>query len=359
MPATTTRNTIQRQWELLHLLPPKGPGETAGALVKKLAAHGYKVSKRQVERDLGELYEALKHTITCNNGGVPYGWHWTPGAPTQFPDLTVAEALSLNVVESMVRPLLPKSVLAALNPRFRQAATKLNAMQASNPVARWTRKVRTATPTLPLLPPAIDTVVLETLQEALLADEQVQAQYRAADAAAPKDQRLHPLALVQRGPVTYLIATAFDYTQPYIYAVHRFIRVDRVAEPVVVPAGFDIDHYLAAGAMQFGAGGTVKLKAEVSNALAKILAETPLSEDQELTVDGEQHIVTATVPNSQQLRYWLLSQGSGIEVREPATLRDMLCAEIEAMARRYAERPITPRSTQEAGIQSAQQEETR
>ena len=32
MPSNTTRNTILRQWELLKLLPSRGPGKTATAL---------------------------------------------------------------------------------------------------------------------------------------------------------------------------------------------------------------------------------------------------------------------------------------------------------------------------------------
>lgn len=336
MPAKTTRDTILRQWELLHLLPAKGPGDTATELARKLQDAGYNVSKRQVERDLNDLYDAMKYAITCNNGSAPYGWHWKPGTPANFPDLTLAEALSLNVIEETLKPLLPKSVIESLAPRFKQAQGKLSTLQSSNRTARWVNKVRTVSPTLPLMPPKVDAAVLTEIQEALLADEQVQVSYRAAGLRNPKQMRLHPLGLIQRGPVTYLIATAFQYTEPWIFAVHRFTRAERTGEPLARPAGFDLDQYLATGALQFGTEGTIRLQAEISSGLAGILAETPLSADQTIDIGADSATVTATLPNTQQLRHWLLSQGAGLKVLHPASLRGDVAAECKAMAARYA-----------------------
>ena len=59
MPTGEVRNTLARQWNLLSLLPPKGPGKTAKELVQELKDAGFTVSKRTVERDLGDLREAF------------------------------------------------------------------------------------------------------------------------------------------------------------------------------------------------------------------------------------------------------------------------------------------------------------
>ena len=335
MPSNTTRNTIQRQWELLKLLPSRGPGKTATVLAGELQEAGFKVSKRQVERDLGELFDAFQHALNCNNAGVPYGWHWIPGKSSDLPGLSLAEALSLNIIEETLKPLLPKSVLEALSPRLKQAQAKLDTLQPTNRTARWARKVRTVTPALPLLPPKVDAAALEELQEALLADEQVRVRYRSAGEAKPGELVLHPLALVQRGPVTYLVATAFTYNDIRLYAVHRFTKAERTGEPSSAPPGFSLDAYLASGALQFSAKGSIPLKAEVSPDLAGILAETPLAADQNITTDDGRFVVTATVPQSQQLRHWLLSQGAAVEVLEPVALRNELGAQITAMAARY------------------------
>jgi predicted DNA-binding transcriptional regulator YafY len=58
MPTRKTQSTLARQWELLKLLPSRGTGKTAKQLAEALNDAGFKISKRQVERDLADLYDA-------------------------------------------------------------------------------------------------------------------------------------------------------------------------------------------------------------------------------------------------------------------------------------------------------------
>lgn len=280
---------------------------------------GFKVSKRQVERDLGQLMDAF--ALDCNNASVPFGWRWVPEAAADLPGLTLAEALSLRLVEDSIRPLLPAQVLRALEPRFRQATKKLEQLSGKSRTARWASKVRTVPPALPLLPPKIDQAVLETVQEALLADEQLDVQYKSAGTDTVKAMRLHPLGLVQRGPVTYLVASAFKYKSVRLYAMHRFAEAARIHERVKPPTGFDLDTFIADGALQFGDGKLVRLTALVSKGLAAILAETPLSQDQVLVAHGKRFHLTATMADSWQLQWWVLGQGGDLEIVAPRILR--------------------------------------
>jgi predicted DNA-binding transcriptional regulator YafY len=71
MPTGKVHNSLARQWELLSRLPPKGPGKTATELTQELNEAGFKVSKRTVERDLGDLLEAFP--LNCRNRNAPYG----------------------------------------------------------------------------------------------------------------------------------------------------------------------------------------------------------------------------------------------------------------------------------------------
>ena len=87
------------------------------------------------------------------------------------------------------------------------------------------------------------------------------------------------------------------------------------------PEGFSLDDYIARGGLQFGDGATLRLEARVAPWLAEILAETPLADDQQLVPSGEDFRLTATVADSWQLRWWILSQGAGLTVLEPDTLR--------------------------------------
>lgn len=319
MPLNPSREILERQWELLRLLPAKRPGKTARQLTEELATRGYQVVKRTVERDLRVLSTVFP--LHCNDAGVPHGWYWQEGAAADIPGVTLAEALSLHLVRETLRPLLPAAVLETLEPRFRQAEEKLTGARRNSPLARWKDKVRSIPPALPLHPPDIDRAVLDSLQSALLHQVQVEVDYRAMHDPEPKTLTLHPLGLVQRGPVIYLVATAFSYEDIRLYAVHRITRAEELPQKATRPPDFDLDEYIRGGALQFGNGQPISLKALVDSGLARILSESPLSEDQELEQQGAGYRLRATVSDTWQLRWWLLSQGSSIEVLGPKALR--------------------------------------
>lgn len=329
MPAKPTRLTMARQWELLKLLPCVGAGKTSSELTREIAERGFAVSKRQVERDLNELRAAF--AIEANDASAPWGWRWQKNASVDMPGLTLAEALSLHMVKDVVSAQLPAALLQALEPRFAQAETKLRNLAPDCNVANWPNRVRSVPTSLPLLPPSIAANALTDVQDALLAREQLEVDYLAMEADAPQTLCLHPLALVNRGPVTYLVATAWDYTDIRLYAMHRITRAKRLYEPCQSPQNFDVDQYIATGALQFGGGQTLRLQAQVSSHLARILSETPLAADQTLQ-DG---LLTATVQDAWQLDWWLLSQGDAIRVTGPKRLRDRMVASLRSALAGY------------------------
>lgn len=329
MPSNKTRNTLARQWELLKLLPTRGSGKSAKEIADALVEAGFTVSKRQVERDLLDLQEVFG--LECNDASIPYGWRWG-SSPVDLPGVTLAEALSLQIVEETLKPLLPASLLRGVQPRFAQAKAKLAALAEQNPAAAWADKVASVPPSLPMLPPVVDDGILETVQTALLNNEQVDVLYKPFSEEA-KPLRLHPLGLVVRGAVTYLVATAFGYADVRLYAMHRFQSAERTYEPAKRPKGFKLGQYLDEGALQFGNGQILKVVARIDERLAKHLAETPLAPNQKIKpVDGGYEL-SASVVDSWQLHWWVLSQGGAIEVIAPTALRNRIVDQIrEALA---------------------------
>lgn len=331
MPSNKTRNTLARQWELLKLLPTRGAGKTAKDIADTLAEAGFTVSKRQVERDLLDLQEVFG--LECNDASIPYGWRWG-AAPIELPGVTLAEALSLQIVEDTLKPLLPASVLRTMQPKFAQAKSKLAALSAQNKSAQWADKVCAVPPGLPMTPPMVDEEILETVQSALLENEQVEVIYLPFS-NDPKTLRLHPLGLVVRGSVTYLVASAFDYADVRLYALHRVQSAARTYEPAKRPRGFQLSQYVDEGALQFGKGGVLKLVAIIDDVLAKYLTETPLSPNQKIKSVGECYELTASVVDSWQLHWWVLSQGSAIQIVSPAVLRDRVVSSLKEALRLY------------------------
>lgn len=331
MPAKTLQ-AVTRQWELLKRLPSRPPGKTARELADSLAQGGCQVSKRTVERDLNELERLFP--IDCNDRGTPYGWHWLEDAHFDLPGLTLAEAMSTRLLEDYLKPLLPASIMGTLLPRFREAKKKLQAMPG-NPMNGWADKIRVVTPGLNLLPPRIEPDVQETVYEALLADEQVKAMYHSIHKEQASAMELHPLGLIQRGPVTYLVATVFDYENVRLFAMHRIKEAKRLSRPCRRPENFSLDAYLATGASDFGDGEHIRFKAVVNGYLADRLRETPLSEDMELMKQENGCLLTCSLIASWQLHWWILSQGDEIEVLEPKGLRQSIAQTLRDAAGVY------------------------
>lgn len=335
MSATATRNTISRQWELLRSLPARPPGITAQELVDLLDDAGFTVSKRTIERDLIELSNLFP--LQCNDKSVPYGWYWTPGATAELPGLTLSEALTLRLVEDSLRPLLPGYMLKSLEPRFAQAHQKLQALGDQVPAARWIDRIASVPPELALLAPEVNGELLERIQQALLEDRQLSCSYFAAHSNKTRELQLNPLALIQRGNITYLAAIAEPYEDVRLFAAHRFQRADLLDAPCRRPAGFRLDEYIASGALQFTSpgAGMIELRAWVSEELVRQLRETPLTEDMRLQADGDGHHLSATLQDSWQLRWWLLSQTGKIVVHEPQALCEALRSQLEAGLQMY------------------------
>lgn len=319
MPAANSRSTLSRQWELLKLLPSRPPGYTVQMLVEQLADAGYAISKRTVERDLNEL--SLLFPLQCNNKGMPYGWYWTPGSPSDLPGVTLSEALTLQLVETSLRPLLPAGILKSLQPRFAQARQKLDALTAQMPAARWIDKIASVQPELNLIAPEIDEELLEVIQQALLDDLQIDSTYFAAFTNKTRTLTLNPLALILRGSITYLAATVEPYTDVRLFALHRFKQVKILETPVNRPNDFDLKTYIKSGALQFSQGDVIQLKARINDDLVNLLCETPISPDMQIKPVSEGHELTATVLDSWQLHWWIFSQTDAIEVLEPIKLR--------------------------------------
>lgn len=339
MSANTTRNTLARLWELLKCLPKSGAGKSALQLSQDLGGRGFLVSKRQVERDLRDL--SASFSLHCNSAGSPYGWRWANGAQTELAGMDVAEALSLHLAESVVRPLLPNAMLQTLEAKFQQARSKLQELSSTNPLCHWQDKVRSVPAQLHRELPKVNPAVTSTVHEGLLHDEQLDVEYIGLGATVAISLRLHPLALIQRGPVAYLAATAWDYADIRLYALHRLTGAQRTYTVCKRPAGFQLDAWLKSGAAQFGSPHSLRLHLKLSQDLLRLVVEAPLSIDQVV----ERETLRATVQDSWELRWWILSQGAGIEVMEPMALREEIAQSLRDACKRY-DTPVKTESLQ-------------
>lgn len=328
-------DTLQRQWTMLRHIPV-GPKRIAtSALQKCLAEAGFDIDLRSIQRDLHKL--SSHFPLICDDH-KPAGWSWRPESPAfSLPGMDLHAALAWRLAGAQIVTLVPEATRVYLQP-FLQSADHVLAHATDNRLSRWAEKVRVIEPGLQLLPPKIDHAVQEAIETALMTDRQVQLTYRKRGDTAVKSYPAHPLGLVWRGQVGYLVATILDYGDIMQLALHRVITAEALAKPRKVPEGFTLDGYIRSSAFDFVVNDEpINLILHVhSHALARLL-ETPLSADQTVNALAEPWSeARATLANTTQLRLWLRSHGDMLVVIAPQDLREEMAAVAAATAKLYA-----------------------
>lgn len=141
------------------------------------------------------------------------------------------------------------------------------------------------------------------------------------------DYLLNPAGIINTGPRSYLLASVGSHENVLLFGMQRFRKVQLTETPANPTKNFSIDDYMGSGAMQFGDGREISLKAALSENLASYLEETKLSENQKIRWKDGAYILSAKVKYSWQLCFWIRSQGSGITVLSPKFLRDEIFAD--------------------------------
>jgi len=336
MPSKKNNASISRQWELLQMIPKHGIGISVGEIHNRLRANGFNVTRRTVDRDLIDLTNPFP--IYCNKEGNAQYWRWMEDKTNHIPGVSVADAMILQLVEGTIKSILPETMLQGLKDRFELAKRKIDALDGSNSKGLLADKIAVVSPALPLTPPHTPAEHYEAVQQALTEGKQLAAIYTAIHDQVQKEYVINPLGLVQRGHVTYLVATIGDYSNQRLFALHRFKALTLADSALKMPEGFSLAQYVQTGAMQFGNGNAIKLVARVNQHLAKILHEAPLAADMQLqeAADGWFEL-SATVIDGWQIQWWILSHSLAIEVLSPAELRQDIINKVTGTAALYTE----------------------
>lgn len=202
--------------------------QARGHVTAAQIAEELEVSERTARRDLDAL--AAAGIPLYSRQGRGGGWQLVGGARTDLSGLTATEARALFLVAGPSSSATPemksalRKLVHALPEPFRDQAEAASAAVVVDP-ASWGRPRPT--------PPEH----LDALQHAVVAGEQVRLGY--ADRTGTSTERVvHPLGLVTKGSVWYLVAGT--------EAGRRTFRVSRVrsvaptGDPVDRPDGFDL-----------------------------------------------------------------------------------------------------------------------
>lgn len=333
---TTNHLTLLRQWTMLRFVP-RAPAKIAvKELHERLRDADFEVTPRTIQRDLVDLSTVFP--LISDEREKPYGWSWQRDASSfDLPGLSIPDALTLTLVEQQLRNQLPPTALDALQPQFRSAARILSALGPSATSKAWLTKIRSIAPLQPLLAPALDEDCQRTIYLALMKDLQLKLVYKKRDAAQPSVYEVvHPLAIVQRGGIIYLVCTFAGYHDVRQLALHRVQEAQLIYETASRNPDFDVDSYIATGAFGYRTGAPIVLRATFKGRVGDHLYETPLAPDQVLEVRENGVHLTATVASTKTLVFWLTGFGAEVEVHGPAKLRAEMRDIATNMAATYA-----------------------
>lgn len=325
-------DTILRQWTLLRSIPNHPRRIATTQLQAMLADIIGQVSIRTIQRDLNKL--SLVFQIEGDQS-KPQGWCWRKGHKLDVQTLEPATALTFNLAEAYLTRLLPPAATAQLQPWF-NAARNISSTKASA-ITRWQEKIRVI-PSSPFrVMRQTDDEVQRTVYEAVQTERMLEIDYRPISGDGEKTYPVHPLAIVVRDSTIYLIGRIRDYDDIRIMAIHRIASARIMDQPAVLDPDFSIDTYLQQNSFQImQGGGTIALELRIDPQLARYLLEAPISHDQEIqdALDGSKRL-QATVPDSAQLRTWLLSLGAAATVLSPPDLRSEIKQQLREVTSRY------------------------
>lgn len=332
-------DTLLRQWSMLRMIPRAPRKITVSRLVEQLAERGYNTTARTVQRDLVTL--SREFGLYCDDRNRPHGWQFMENAEVMdLPSMDPQTALTLKLVNEFAAHLLPRSTLNYLRPHLRVADGVLEEF-TDRGLARWKESVRVLPRWQRLHKPEIDSTVLDAVYQALFERKRLQIRYASKGARGTGDDNereheIHPLGLVFRDQLTYLVCTFYTYEDIRQLAVHRITSAEVLDKARRTPKGFDLDEYIAKGAFDLPVGKEIRLKVRFDPTAAAHLHETPLSDDQQLSkTDDERVELRATVLDTSQLRWWLLGFGAQVEVIAPTYLRREFAEQAKRLAERY------------------------
>ncbi|MEW6166793.1 MAG: WYL domain-containing protein [Pseudomonadota bacterium] len=329
------RDTAMRYLAMAQLIPREPQKLSAQEIADRLKDRGYKGGKRTIERDLAKLSEIFMYTYEAD--GRSHRWFYPRNERLfELPGMSSACALALLMARDYLVPLLPAVTLDLVKPYFLRAESVLQG-ELTQPLAGWLQRIRVITPGLPLDAPKVSPEVQDAVYRAVLEGKQLQVEYKGRGAAAPSNQLLHPQGLVLRDGVVYLVAAAWSYEHPVHYALHRFRHAECLAESSRTLRSFDFATYVEQEFRYPVSPGSLHLQLRVDPEIAAHLEERPLGKDQRVQgPDDGGAFVSATVADTDELRWWLLSFGAKLEVLKPLKLRRELARTTAAMAAQYA-----------------------
>ncbi|OFC40056.1 WYL domain-containing protein [Acidithiobacillus caldus] len=156
-----------------------------------------------------------------------------------------------------------------------------------------------------------------------------------------KEHNVSPWGVVLQEGTLYLVAYHHERVIPLLYACHRMSKVRlQKASAQEIPTNFSLKTFAQTNLRFAEPGSLITLRVRAKREVAHLLEERPIGAQQTVESRGRTWVTfRAKVEDSDALRWWILSFGTGLKVLGPSGLVKSLRETTAAMAQYYARRP--------------------
>ena len=306
---------------------------SVGQLQRVLSQQGIETTRRTIERDLIWLSRFFP---VSSDDSRPRGWSWTTDRESiQIPRMDSLTALASLLAYETLRPIFPPALLESWERYQRDAERAL----AESSLRDWRRHVTVLSSSVQS-PPRLPDWTLSQILEALESRCQLAFTYHAQGQTDGKGHRVSPWGVVLQEGSLYMVAYHPSREAPLLFACHRMSKVRLQKEPAQeMPADFSLLTFARTNLRFAESGSHITLRVQVKREIAHLLEERPIGAHQMIESRGRTWVrFRAEVEDSDALRWWILSFGTGLKVLGPANLVKSLRETTATMAKYYAGR---------------------
>lgn len=333
-----------------------GKWQRSGDLIRAVQARDPSVYAKKVRR----AFEKLERHSLAERRGEDSNREWRATSAGSVNKHALRPPLDLAVALLKLRQLagthVPTTVSHGLADYFKGSVDVLGQNEGGSQQAAaraWLEKTIRLEVGYPLLAPKIHADVLDTVLDALYRDTCVSLVYQngRTSTTEPAHFNVLPLALVEKGPVLYLVA---DRPRTRGGVKRHLLRVDRILEAsacdtlLVRDASFHLDAYVRQEKVfEFFSEPPVEivLRVREQSGIRSPFRELRFAEDQSIVDEEGGFRLTAKVTPSVALTNLLLERAETVEVIAPQALRVDIVDRLRRALTYYADASETNQGT--------------
>ena len=167
---------------------------------------------------------------------------------------------------------------------------------------------------------------------------QIKALYKKRGSKTSDKRHIHPLGIVIKGSMHYLICMMDeDQIEPRYLPLQRFEKVELLDDKVREPKSFNLDHFIHKNNLGYAFSDQLyTFEAIFDKTMAFHLLETPLNSSQVAKEIGDNELlIQARVPDTLQFEQWLMGFGSKVEILKPIKLRNKFKLLAKELTKKY------------------------